>query len=61
MPKLSFEEYKERVGVPNYSDEYKAAFKRIHNEDLDQMLEDNLRSEYELYCKDQDEGWVEVK
>ena len=61
MPKLSFEEYKELVGVPNYSDEYKDAFKRIHNEDLDQMLEDNLRSEYELYCKDQDEGWVEVK
>lgn len=61
MSRLTFEEYKERVGAPNYTDEYKAAFKRLHDEDLDEVMEENLRAEYETYLNDLDEGWEEVK
>lgn len=59
--KFTFEEWKERVGAPNYTKEYGAAFKRLYGEDLDKITEDTLRAEYETYINDIDEGWTEVK
>ena len=60
MNKLTYEDWKERVGSPNYTEEYKAAFKRLYGEDLDKTSEDTLRAEYETYINDIDEGWAEV-
>ena len=59
---MTFEEYKEFTGFKNhFTEEYKAAFKRLHGEDLDETLEKAARDEYDLYVKDAAEGWTKVK
>lgn len=51
---LSFIEWKDKympLGPISYTEEQKAAFKRLHGVDLDEEFENTAKSEYENYVK----------
>ena len=44
------------LGPISYTEEQKAAFKRLHDVDLDEEFENTAKSEYNIYLKSHSDG-----
>ena len=56
---LSFIDWKNKympLGPISYTEEQKAAFKRLHDVDLDEEFENTAKSEYNIYLKSHSDG-----